>query len=312
MWLAFVDSPWSTLCYPFTLLAAVLLGAAYARRRYHGRQRRWQAVGLEGSVFGMYGLLLSFTLVASGNAVRTRDAAVHTEAAQALGLAQQSLFGAPALRAITTRHLRRYLAIQLRHPTPTPTQCRQLIGELAAATHGFDQRLAAYAAGHPAEVAAVQSLQNQAGALHATALALLYSFRERTPSLTVVALVSLSWAMGFLVGFMNAFQPQPSRVLPALYIGTAALLMTTIRDLDDPSRGIVTPDYEDLFRTRQLVAPYAPPLPTAPAADSTLHLLNQGPLPPRPCNLAARAAVRHQNPLFTSPQPHGNLQEIGR
>lgn len=277
MWLAFVDSPWSTLAYPFTLLAAVLVGAAYARRRYHGRQRKWQAVGLEGGVFSMYGLFLSFTLVASGNAVRTRDAAVHTEAAGALGLSRQSLFCAPALRTTTASYLRHYLALQLQHPTPTPTQCRLLIGELSTASHAFDQQLAAYAARHPTETGAVQSLQNQAGALHATALALLYSFRERTPSLTIVALVCLSWAMGWLVGFMNAFQLQASRVLPALFIGTAALLLTTIRDLDDPSRGIITPDYEDLFRTRQLLGTFVMvpgPPPAAPATDSTSQLLN--------------------------------------
>ncbi|MDO7848800.1 hypothetical protein Q5H92_20715 [Hymenobacter sp. M29] len=273
MWLAFVDSPWSTLAYPFTLLAAVLLGVAYARRRYHGHQRRWQTVGIEGGIFSMYGLLLSFTLVASGNAVRTRDAAVHTEAADVLALSQQSLLAPPALRAATARHLRRYLALQLQHPTPTPEQCRRQIGELSAASHAFTQRLAAYAARHPAETAAVQSLQNQAGALHATALALLYSFRERTPSLIVVALVCLSWAMGLLVGFMNSFQPQPSRVLPALFVGTAALLMTTIRDLDDPSRGIVTPDYEDLFRTQQLLGTYAP----APSPASPVDSLRQVP-----------------------------------
>ncbi|RZK51293.1 MAG: hypothetical protein EOO59_15260 [Hymenobacter sp.] len=272
MWLAFVDSHWSTLAYPFTLLAAVLAGAAYARRRYHRRQRKWQAVGLEGAVFGMYGLFLSFTLVASGNAVRTRDAAVHTEAAAALALSQQSLFCTPALRAATAGYLRHYLAQQLRHPTPSPEQCRLVIGELSATSHSFGQWLAAYATRHRAEAGAVQSIQSQAGGLHATALALLYSFRERTPSLTVVALVCLSWAMGFLVGFMNAFQAQPSRVLPALFVAAAALLMTTIRDLDDPGRGIITPDYEDLFRTQQLLGSFAamPGPPPATPADSVL------------------------------------------
>jgi hypothetical protein len=117
--------------------------------------------------------------------------------------------------------------------------------------------MAAYAARHPTETSAVHSLQSQVGALHATALALLYSFRERTPSITAVSLVCLSWAMGFLLGFMNAFQPQPSWVLPGLFVGTAALLLTTVRDLDDPSRGTITPDYEDLFRTRQLLGTFA-------------------------------------------------------
>ena len=266
MWLAFVDSHWSTLVYPFTLLAAVWAGTAYARRRYHARQRKWQTVGLEGGVFSMYGLLLSFTLVASGNAVRARDAAVHTEAADALALSQQSLFCAPALRTATASYLRHYLALQLQHPTPTPAQCRLVIGELTTANHAFDQRLAAYAAQHPTQTSAVQSLQSQAGALHATALALLYSFRERTPSITVVSLVCLSWAMGFLLGFMNAFQAQTSWVLPALFVGTAALLMTTIRDLDDPGRGIITPDYEDLFRTRQLLGTFSAAPAVAPVA----------------------------------------------
>lgn len=49
--------------------------------------------------------------------------------------------------------------------------------------------------------------------------------------------------------------------------------MTTIRDLDDPGRGIITPDYEDLFRTQQLLGSFAampgPPPPATPA-DSVL------------------------------------------
>ena len=271
MWLDFVDSPWSTFAYPFTLLIVVVLGATYARHRYHNRQRQWQSVGIEGGMFGMYSLLLSFTLVASGNAVRARDATVHTEAANALALSQQGLFCPPELRTATAGYLRHYLALQLQHPTPTPTQCRRLIGELSTASHAFNQQLAIYATLHPAAAGAVQSLKGETGALHATALALLYSFRERTPSLTVVALVALSWAMGFLVGFMNAFQAQPSRVLPLLFVASAALLMTTIRDLDDPSRGIVTPDYEDLFRTQQLLDTFGRTPPAA--ADSTFQQL---------------------------------------
>ena len=246
MWISFVDSPWSTLFFPLTLGLCVLLGARYAHHLYVLRQRTWQATGMEGGIISMYGLLLSFTLAASGDAVRTRDAIVHEEAAQVRALHRQSQQYPAALRRPVHRYLRGWLTHQLAHPTPSPGQCQALLRALTWRTRQLDHALRRYAAPPAADRAAVQQVQATSVALNATSRNLLYSFRERTPSVIIIGLILFSWVVSFMIGFMNRFQVHSSHVLPWVYVITATVLMTTIRDLDDPSRGIVTPDYQDL------------------------------------------------------------------
>jgi hypothetical protein len=142
--------------------------------------------------------------------------------------------------------LQQSLAEQLRHPTPSPEACLSLVRYSEKLGRELDHDLLAYLARQPTQQAAVQQVLTLASAKNANYLALLYTFRERTPRTILVALGGLSWVMGFLIGFMNRFQDDPSPLVPIVFIVTVAVLVTTIRDLDNPGRGVVTPDYDDL------------------------------------------------------------------
>lgn len=253
MWRTVIDSYWITVTYPLTLLLAVYLGGEYARRRYQLRDKTWKSVGVEGGIFGMFGLLLSFTLVASGNAVKARDAIVHAEASSIADLHRQAKLYSPELRSLVNKYLLRSLAEQLRHPTPDPDECLGLVRYSETLGRQFDRDLLAYLHHQPAQQATGQQVLQLAAQKNANYLALLYTFRERTPRTILVALGVLSWVMGFLIGFMNRFQEQPSPLVPLVYIITVAVLITTIRDLDNPGRGVVTPDYEDLRHMQHLI-----------------------------------------------------------
>ena len=253
MWRSFVDSYWITVTYPLTLLLAVYAGNEYAKWRYQQRDRPWKSVGIEGGIFGMFGLLLSFTLVASGNAVKARDAIVHAEASSISEMHREAkLYPAP-LRTLVNNYLLQSVAEQLRHPTPDPDECLGLVRYSEILGRRFDQGVLAYLAQQPAAQATGQQLLQLAAQKNANYLALLYTFRERTPRTILVALGVLSWVMGFLLGFMNRFQDQPSPVVPLVYIVTVSVLVTTIRDLDNPGRGVVTPDYDDLRHVQRLI-----------------------------------------------------------
>jgi hypothetical protein len=246
MWRSIIDSYWITLAYPLTLVLAVYLGSEFAKRRYQARQLHWKSIGVEGGIFGMFGLLLSFTLVASGNAVKARDAIVHAEASSISELHRQAKLYPPELRQLVDFFLQKSLTAQLRHPTPDAEECLGLVRYSETTSRQFDHELLAYLARHPDQQATVQQVLTLASAKSANYLALLYTFRERTPRTILVALGGLSWVMGFLIGFMNRFQDNPSRLVPTVFVVTVAILVTTIRDLDNPGRGVVTPDYDDL------------------------------------------------------------------
>lgn len=245
-WRAVIDSYWVTIAYPLTLWLAVAVGSLLARRLYLAKNLAWKSIGVEGGIFGMFGLLLSFTLVASGTAVKARDATVHAEASSIAELHRQAKLYPPELRALVDNFLQASLAEQLRHPTPTPEECLNLVRYSETLGRRFDRALLAYLTRQPAQQSAVQQVLTMTSAKNASYLALLYTFRERTPRTILVALVGLSWVMGVLIGFMNRMQDTPSPLVPLVFIVTVAVLVTTIRDLDNPGRGVVTPDYDDL------------------------------------------------------------------
>jgi hypothetical protein len=69
---------------------------------------------------------------------------------------------------------------------------------------------------------------------------------ERTPLPIMVTLILLSFTIAFLVGFMNSFQEMPNYMIPVIFFVITVLMVTGIRDLDNPSGGLITPQYDDL------------------------------------------------------------------
>ena len=252
-WLAIVDSYWATLTYPLGLGLAVYLGSWLAQRQYLRHGRAWKPIGVEGGIFSMFGLLLSFTMVASGTAVKARDATVHAEASSISDLYRQSQLYPSALRAQVRAYLLASLRDQLAHPTPNAAECLRLVHRADSLNRALDAGLLAHLAGAPADRPVVQQALTLAAAKNANYFALLYTFRERTPRTILVALVVVSLGMGFLIGFMNRFQDFPNQLIPIVFVVTVAVLVTTIRDLDNPGRGVVTPDYDDLSNVEAVI-----------------------------------------------------------
>src|SRR5688572_8354517 len=75
--LDFFDSGFFTIFYPLVLIGMIILGFFIARKYYFKRQVAWKASGIENGILGLFGLLISFTLLMSGNAQKERTAIVH-------------------------------------------------------------------------------------------------------------------------------------------------------------------------------------------------------------------------------------------
>lgn len=70
----FIDSTLFAFIYPIVLIGSVLAGYLVARYRYHDKNIAWKASGIENGIIGLFALLLSFTLLMSGNIQRERTA----------------------------------------------------------------------------------------------------------------------------------------------------------------------------------------------------------------------------------------------
>jgi len=74
----------------------------------------------------------------------------------------------------------------------------------------------------------------------------LYSYDERTPPIVIFLLVISSWLIGLLVGFLNGFHKSKHILVPLLYFIMVSLTMQAIRDLDNPAKGGIRPQYSNL------------------------------------------------------------------
>ncbi len=89
--------------------------------------------------------------------------------------------------------------------------------------------------------------------LSATTFRMLYSYDERTPLIIIFLLVVSSWLIGMLVGFLNGFHKDRHILVPLLYIILVTLTMQAIRDLDNPSKGGIRPEYQNLLDLRTAI-----------------------------------------------------------
>jgi hypothetical protein len=204
-------------------------------------------------MIGIFALLISFTMVISGNFVRERSDIIHQEADEIALLFRTSKFYDDTLRNEVHRYLKDFLRIQFSQSRPTERECRQLMDSIEAIDRKMDQFLLSYVKTHSHAEDDVKNLivlMEKAGARY---YLLLYTFMERTPVPVMISLIGLSFTIAFLVGFMNSFQEHVNHLVPIIFIIVTVLMINGIRDLDNPSGGLITPHYQDLRDVREVI-----------------------------------------------------------
>lgn len=254
MWIHIVDSTLFGILYPVTVAIVVLWGDRYAKKQYLKKNKTWAPTGIENGLIGTFGLVISFTLALSGNAVKERNTLIHTEADIIADLNRKTKFYDDAeLRKITNNYLLNCMNLQLSNKSPSADESLILINKFEELDNNFDELLIAYKQAHPQAAATITDIIVSAERIGDQSFRLLYSFRERTPVNIILVLVLFSWLMGFLIGFLNNVKPNKNYIIPFIFVMITSLLINTIRDLDNPDKNFITPNYDDLHNIKILV-----------------------------------------------------------
>jgi hypothetical protein len=248
-----LDSIFFTFLYPLLLFSFLLAGIGYGRKYYILRNKTWKAIGIENGLVGIFALLISFTMVASGNFVRERSDTIHQEADALALIFRASKFYDDTLKHEVHQYLKDFLRIQMSKGKPSPEECRQLMDSIQSVDRRLDEFLLSYNRAHPEATADIKNLIvliEKAGSRY---YLLLYTFMERTPIPVMISLIAISFAISFLVGFMNSFQEHPNYLIPIIFIVVTVLMVNGIRDLDNPVGGLITPHYDDLMNVQEVI-----------------------------------------------------------
>ena len=248
-----LDSILLPFVYPFLLLLFLSLGAIWAQKFFLQRNKSWKVVGVENGLLGIFGVLVSFTMVISGNFVRERADYIHSEADELSLIFRTSKFYDKALQGKVHDYLRDFLRVQISNKTPTISQCSLLIDSMEVINKKLDNFLVQYAQLSVKAESDVRNLVPLVERARSKYYVLIYSFMERTPIPVLTTLIILSFAMAVMVGFMNAFQESKNYVIPIIFFAVTVFMINGIRDLDNPSGGFIKPHYEDLMDVQRFI-----------------------------------------------------------
>jgi hypothetical protein len=240
-----IDSNYFQWFYIGSLPVSVLLGYFYAQARYVRRGILWKPSGMEAALIGFYGLLVSFTLLQSGNYNRDRIQLIHSHA-EALGRVNSAKLSLPdSVRAMITVRLkdiidqkRKIMTSPLRNLTANYAQTDKLYRQ----TRKDLEVLKAKGYISKQDFDDVISKMQRCVELDYRVRA---SFSERTPTAIMLSLIIGSWLIGIMIGFMNGFQEKPSTILvPIIFIMLTLLTVLSIRDYDNPMTGSIKPSFD--------------------------------------------------------------------
>lgn len=242
--LLFVDSRVFTFVYPVLLIGSVIAGFIAARHFYYNRNITWKASGIENGIIGLFGLLLSFTLLMSGNIQKDRTLIVHQLADAMAHMKRTSdLFPTNSREAIT-KYLQEHIDIHLEFFEEKFNEPKRLINDLNTLHENFWRN---FRLQHDSlrvkQDMVMLPVYNQ---LNSASYKLAYSYMERVPGVIIFLIIVSSCLIGFLVGFMNGFSDKKHYLVPLIYIIIVTMMVQAIRDLDNPYAGTVRPKYDNL------------------------------------------------------------------
>lgn len=250
--LDFFDSDFFTVAYPILLTGMIITGYIIAAKYYLKKQVAWKASGIENGILGLFGLLISFTLLMSGNAQKERTNIIHQ---MGDGVAQMKIAAdvlAPEDKAAVRAYLRRHIDLHLALYEKEIEQSSELVNQLNELNDGFWPTLHYKndSVDFNQDIHTLLPIYNQ---LNSASFKLTYSYGERIPPLIYLLITLSSLLLAVLVGFMNGFYEKRHYLVPLIYLVIVSLMMQAIRDIDNPYKGSVKPRYENLKNLRTLL-----------------------------------------------------------
>ncbi len=235
-----------SLVYPAILAAMVILGYWIADKYYRKKNKTWAGSGIENAIIGLYALLLSFTLLSSGNMQGDRNSLVHHASDAAAQISRSSVFFTDRFGAKIKDHLSGYLGVQIRFYEGKIKSRGDALREMGRLNERFMKELSVLAAESPSAREEVKTFMPMYNELNAAFYRLVYSFDERTPAIIMFLLVAGSFLIAILVGFMNGLKENRHYLVPIIFFVLVGLSVQAIRDLNNPYGGLVRPDYQNI------------------------------------------------------------------
>lgn len=241
-----LDSLWVIGLYIVLLFFSIAGGIWYATR--YRKRTRWEPSGIENSIVGIFGLIISFTFLQAGNAHRERYAYLHKEANSVDVLYRYSRELPDSFRLYTRNMLLEFLKNQLAYEQSGDIR---FFYNAKYQSDAYWTNLVAFRKQN--NTVATDKITEYFDQLQGTVSLFAYSNYERTPAFVIFLLVIVSMLIGFLVGFMNGIKERPHYMVPLIYFVTVSLTMLVISDLNNPRLGLIKPSYYHLQLTQEYI-----------------------------------------------------------
>jgi hypothetical protein len=241
---SFLDSGVFNFLYPVLLLFSVIGGIQFAI--HYKKNRRWENSGTEAPIIGIFGLIISFTFLTSGNAHRERYSFIHQEAVSSEMLYRYSRELPDTFSMETKKFL---LAFLENHYNYLANGSRKSVVQKAVVLMDNYWTFKTDFAKKNTDLETERKLEKLSTSfdnIKTSFSRIAYSYNERTPLAVMYLLIVGSLMIGFLVGFMNGVQNAVHYLLPVVYVVFISFIMIVIGDLNNPFEGTIRPSYEDL------------------------------------------------------------------
>ncbi|HWV72780.1 MAG TPA: hypothetical protein VN040_13725, partial [Pseudosphingobacterium sp.] len=81
-------------------------------------------------------------------------------------------------------------------------------------------------------------------------------YHRGTPALILSILILFSLLIGFLLGFLRGMLHTKMHISAIIFAVMSYIILYAIQDLDNPSMGIIKPDFTDIKNIRELYDNY--------------------------------------------------------
>lgn len=243
------------IVYPILLITSLGTGKKVADHVFPKRPN-WKPLGIENGLVGFYSLLISFSLVQAGNNAKERTGYIHDTADKLALLLRKSKLYDHELQVKLYDYMSCIFDLQLNAVHRSKTEVRETVREIETLGYDFDRFLVEYTARRPEKKQNVSELMNALEQMENTYYKLLYSYHRSTPPLILFILILFSLFIGFLLGFLRGMLHTKMHISAIIFAVMSYIILYTIQDLDNPSVGIIKPDFTDIKNIRELYDNY--------------------------------------------------------
>ncbi len=229
------------VAYILLLSTSVFIGYRIARKRYFLQNKNWKASGVETSIISLFGLILSFTLLLTGNASSDRLDLIHKHVDALSALYRDASLVSSPVRDTVQAFVVRILEEKVYEDKADSFEEDSLVPKSNLIYNKLWLTLADMNQKNPqlrAEIVQMMAGVNAATALH---YRIEYSAVERMPWVLLAMVGFCSLLIGVLVGFSNGFTENQKYMVPLVFIIMTSVVVMVILDINDPRQGFFKP-----------------------------------------------------------------------